>query len=185
MRTGLVGTWLAETEGMPQDRPLISDRTPTLENSRERWRTPLDVDDAQTVGTLGRLVELERDMIAALLAARNRLELPHARSLLDEILADHAGRLPALERHIRELGGLPPDPGTRASDLPRDAADIAVLTDELEALRAVIADHDALVGHYQAAIAQVEHDAEGRRLLELDAAETERHRARLAAAAER
>jgi hypothetical protein len=167
---------------MPQDRPLISDRTPTLKNAHDRWQEPQDVDDAQTVGSLGRLVELERDMIAALLAARNRVELPTARALLDEILADHAGRLPALERHIRELGGVPPDPGARASDLPRDAADIAVLTDEREALRAVVADHEALIGHYRGAIAQLA-DPEARRLLEADAAETERHRARLSAAA--
>ena len=168
---------------MSPHRPLISERTPTLENSHTRWREPQDADDGQTVGSLSRLLELERDMIAALLAARNRLELPTARALLDEILTDHAGRLPTLERHIRDLGGVPPDPGTRASDLPRDAAEIAVLTEERDALRAVVDDHEALIGHYQSALAAVAHDAEARRLLELDAAETERHRARLADAA--
>lgn len=165
---------------MPHDRPLISDRTPSLENANRRWREPADTDDAQTVGTLGRLVELERDMIAALLAARNRLELPTARALLDELLADHAGRLPVLERQIRELGGLPPDPGARASDLPRDASDIAVLTDERDALRAVAEDHDALAGHYRVALEFAGHAPEARRLLELHAGAMGSHRARLA-----
>jgi hypothetical protein len=166
---------------MPQDRPLISDRSPTLETATRRWHDPDDTGDAQTVGTLGRLIELERDMIAALLAARNRLEQPTVRTLLDELLADHAGRVPVLERQIRELGGLPPEPAARASDLPRDASAIAVLTDERDVLRAVTEDHDALAGHYRSALEFAGHAPEARRLLELHADEMSAHRTRLAA----
>lgn len=133
-----------------------------------------------TVERLNHLVALERDMIAALLAARNRLPRSD-RSHLDQLLAEHAERLPVLERQVRERGGLPPDPGQRPGKLPRDASDIAMVADEREAVRALADDHEALAQAYREALAVPQDDDEARRVLEVYASEMELHSARLAA----
>jgi hypothetical protein len=165
--------------------PLISDRSPTYVRAQRTWPDGFDETEGQTIGTLSRLVELERDMIAALLAVRHRLadgeRAEVDRAQIDQLLVEHADRLPVLERQIRELGGLPPDPGERPGDLPRDAADIAYLSCERDALRALADDHEALADFYRAALAEPHHTAEARRILELYASEMEQHGARLAA----
>ena len=168
---------------MPRDeRPLISERSPTYGRMQHiDWSDPRLGADAQTTGTFMRLVELERDMIAALLAVRHRLAQATDRSPLDELLADHADRLPVLEQRIRELGGVPPDPGERPGDLPRDASDIAYLQSERDCLRALADDHEALAEDYREALAFPHHDEESRRILELYASEMEHHGARMAA----
>ncbi|HLU67521.1 MAG TPA: ferritin-like domain-containing protein [Kofleriaceae bacterium] len=168
---------------MPRDsRPFISERSPTYRRAQSLdWSDPRLGADAQTTGTFIRLVELERDMIAALLAVRNRLGQATDRSQIDELLADHADRLPVLEQRIRELGGVPPDPGERPGDLPRDASDIAYLESERECLRALADDHERLAEQYRDALAFPHHDEESRRILELYANEMEHHEAHLAA----
>ena len=164
------------------DRPFISERSPTYGRIRNKdWSDPRADAEAQTTGTFIRLVELERDMIAALLAVRNRLAQATDRSQLDEFLAEHADRLPVLERQIRELGGVPPDPGERPGDLPRDASDIAYLQTERDCLRAVADDHEALADSYRDALAYPYHDDESRRILEVFASEMEHDEPRLAA----
>jgi hypothetical protein len=132
-----------------------------------------------TIDTLNHLVALERDMIAALLAARSRLPGVD-RSHLDQLLSEHADRLPVLERQVRELGGLPLDPGQRPGELPRDASAIARVGDQREAVRALADDHEALAEAYREALA-APHDGEARRVLELFASEMDLHAARLAA----
>lgn len=142
---------------------------------------PLPVEPTvETVGTLNHLVALERDMIAALLAVRSRLPRSD-RSQLDQLLVDHADRLPVLERQVRELGGDPPDPGQRPGELPRDATDIAMVGDDRDAVRALADDHEALAEAYREALALPHEDEEARRVLELYASEMEQHGARLAA----
>ena len=134
----------------------------------------------ETAGTFEHLLALERDMIAALLALRNRL--PRAdRGQLDLLLTEHADRLPLLEQQVRELGGRPPAPGVRPGELPRDATDIAAVGDTETALRALAADHEALAEAYREALALPQEDEEVRRMLELFASEMEQHGARLAA----
>ena len=129
-------------------------------------------------------------MIAALLAARNRR--PRAGSArIDELLVEHAERLPVLEGRVRALGGEPLDPGRRPGALPRDACWIATVSDDREALRALIEDHDALGEAYlqtlaAAAIASAVGEAgqrEAYRMLELYTAEMEHQGARLASVA--
>lgn len=164
-----------------RDFPLISDRSPTYGRAVQDWGDELASADGQTVGTFSRLIELERDLIAALLAARNRLEPRTEKSHLDELLAEHAARLPVLERHIRDLGGLPPDPGERAHMLPRDAADITVMTDERDVQRAVAADHEALAERYREALSYPHHHDEARRVLESYSGEMEHEATRLTA----
>jgi hypothetical protein len=166
---------------MPDDRPLISERSPTYQRAQAGAFDPIEETEAQTVGTLSHLVELERDMIAALLAVRNRLGDRPDRGPLDDLLVDHADRLPLLEQQIRELGGVPPDPGDRPGELPRDAADIAHLTDERDALRALADDHEALSERYRQAVALPNHTENARRMLEIFASDMEQHSARLAA----
>ena len=136
--------------------------------------------EQETVETLNHLVALERDMIAALLAARNRLP-GMERSHLDLLLTEHADRLPVLERQVRELGGLPPDPGQRPGELPRDASDIARVGDLREAVRALADDHEALADAYREALAIPLDDEVARRTLEIYFSEMEQHGARLAA----
>jgi hypothetical protein len=121
------------------------------------------------------LVEVERDMIAALLAVRNRLAQVTERSQLDELLADHADRLPVLERRIRELGAVPPDPGDRPGELPRDANDMELAKGERDCLRALADDHEALAEIYRDALVFPHHDPESRRVLEHYASEMEHH----------
>lgn len=133
-----------------------------------------------TVERLNHLVALERDMIAALLAARSRLP-GGERSNLDQLLSEHADRLPVLERQVRERGGMPPDPGQRPGELPRDASDIALVGDDREAVRALADDHEALAEAYREALAAPQEDEEARRVLEIYASEMEQHSARLAA----
>lgn len=166
---------------MSDDRPLISERSPTYERARRGWSDPTAGNEAQTVGTLSHLVELERDMIAALLAVRNRLADHPDRGPLDDLLVDHADRLPLLEQQIRELGGVPPEPGERAGELPRDATDIGYISDERDAMRALAADHEALSQHYRDALNFPEHTENARRMLEIFASDMEQHSARLAA----
>lgn len=136
--------------------------------------------EPETVETLNHLVALERDMIAALLAARNRLP-GSERSNLDLLLTEHADRLPVLERQVRELGGLPPDPGQRPGELPRDASDIARVGDLREAVRALAVDHEALAEAYREALAIPLDDGDTRRTLEIYFSEMQQHSARLAA----
>jgi hypothetical protein len=166
---------------MPDQRPFISDRSPTYQRAQRGTIDPIEEAEAQTVGTLSHLVELERDMIAALLAVRNRMADNPGRGPLDDLLVDHADRLPLLEQQIRELGGVPPDPGERAGELPRDAGDIAYLGDDRDALRAVADDHEALAERYRAALGQPNHTEDARRLLEMFSSDMEQHSQRLAA----
>lgn len=166
---------------MADDRPLISDRSPTYQRAQRGAIDPNQESEAQTVGTLSHLVELERDMIAALLAVRNRLADHPGRGPLDDLLVDHADRLPLLEQQIRELGGVPPDPGERRGDLPREASDIAHLTDDRDALRALADDHEALSERYRQAVAVPNHTENARRMLEMFTSDMEQHSARLAA----
>ncbi|HEY8146684.1 MAG TPA: hypothetical protein VIG06_28575, partial [Kofleriaceae bacterium] len=58
---------------MNENRPLVSERSPTYQRSQRGAIDPIEESEAQTVGTLGHLVELQRDMIAAVLAVRNRV----------------------------------------------------------------------------------------------------------------
>lgn len=166
---------------MTENRPLISERSPSNQRSQRGAIDPVEETEAQTVGTLSHLVELERDMIAALLAVRNRLSDNPGRGPLDDLLVDHADRLPLLEQHIRELGGVPPDPGDRAGELPRDAGDIAYLGDDRDALRALADDHEALAERYRDALGQPNHTEDARRLLEMFSSDMEQHSARIAA----
>ena len=163
------------------ERPFVSSRSPTMARARDQWLDPADQEEAQAIGTLGRLVELERDMIAALLAVRNRLTERTDRAPFDELLADHSERLPAMEQEIRDLGGVPPDPGTRPGELPRDASDIAVLGRQRDALRALADDYEVLVDAYRDALSYASYPEETRRLIELYAGEEDQHGARIAA----
>lgn len=166
---------------MTDDRPLISERSPTYQRAQRGTIDPIEDSEAQTVGTLSHLVELERDMIAVLLAVRNRMAESAGRGPLDDLLVDHADRLPLLEQQIRELGGVPPGPGERAGELPRDAGDIAYLGDDRDALRALADDHEALADRYREALAVANHTENARRLLEMFASDMEQHSARIAA----
>jgi hypothetical protein len=166
---------------MEDNRPLISERSPTYQRAQRGWSDPVAGNEAQTVGTLSHLIELERDMIAALLAVRNRLANAPERGPLDELLVDHADRLPLLEQQIRELEGVPPLPGERAGELPRDAGDITYIQDTRDALRAVAENHEALSDHYRAALAFPDHTENARRLLEIFSSDMEQHSGRLAA----
>ena len=120
-------------------------------------------------------------MIAALLAVRNRVADSPGRGPIDDLLVDHADRLPLLEQQIRELGGVPPEPGERAGELPRDAADIGYLSDDRDALRALADDHEALAGRYRDALGVANHTESARRLLEMFSSDMEQHSARIAA----
>ena len=166
---------------MTHHRPLISERSPTYQRAQLGAIDPIEDSEAQTVGTLSHLVELERDMIAALLAVRNRVSDGPGRGPLDDLLVDHADRLPLLEQQIRELGGVPPDPGERAGELPRDATDIGYLGDDRDALRALADDHEALAERYREALGVANHTEEARRLLEMFSSDMEQHSQRLAA----
>lgn len=133
-----------------------------------------------TLETLNHLAELERDMIAALLVVRDRLPRTE-RGSLDQLLTDHADRLPILEQAVRGLGGDPPDPGHRPGELPRDASDIAMVGDDRAAVRALADNHEALADAYREALAVPHEDEEARRMIEIYASETEQNGARLAA----
>ncbi len=132
----------------------------------------------QMVGTFEHLLVLERDMIAALQALRDRLPRDD-RGQLDLLLTEHSDRLPLIEQQVRELGGQPPEPGP--GELPRDATDIAVVGETVNAVRALADDHEALADAYREALAQPLEDQEARRLLEQFASEMEQHGAHLAA----
>lgn len=166
---------------MTENRPLVSERSPTYQRAQRGAFDPIEETEGQTVGTLGHLVELERDMIAALLAVRNRLADSPGRGPLDELLVDHADRLPLLEQQIRELGGVPPEPGERAGELPRDAGDIAYVSEDREAMRALADDHEALADRYREALGLPNLTENARRLLEIFSSDMEQHSARLAA----
>lgn len=143
---------------------------------------------SEIVTGLNRMIALERDMIAALLAARNRRPRRGA-AAIDELLVEHAERLPILERRVRALGGHALEPGHRPGELPRDACAIATVSDDREALCALIEDHDALGEAYRLAAARIAGAAgqpgerEAYRMLELYTAEMEHQGARLAALA--
>ena len=165
---------------MTDNRPLISERSPTYQRAQRGAIDPIEETGAQTVGTLGHLLELERDMIASLLAVRSRLGDGGGRGPLDELLVDHADRLPSLEQQIRELGGVPPEPGERAGELPRDATGIGYLNDDREALRALAENHEELLGRYRQALSEPNVTENARRLLEMFAGEMEQQSARIA-----
>jgi hypothetical protein len=166
---------------MNENRPLISERSPSYQRSQRGAIDPVEETGAQTVGTLSHLVQIERDMIASLLAVKSRLGEGPGRGPLDELLVDHADRLPLLEQQIRELGGAPPDPGDRAGELPRDAGDIGYLSDDREALRALAENHESLLARYREMLTEPNLTEDGRRLLEMFAGEMEQQSGRLAA----
>jgi hypothetical protein len=166
---------------MNDNRPLISERSPSYQRSQSGAIDPIEETGAQTVGTLSHLLELERDMIASLLAVRGRLGDGPGRGPLDELLVDHADRLPLLEQQIRELGGAPPDPGERAGELPRDAGDIGYLPDDREAMRALAENHETLLDRYRQMLSEPNLTENGRRMVEMFASEMEQQSARLAA----
>lgn len=166
---------------MTEHRPLISERSPSYQRSQRGAIDPIEETGAQTVGTLSHMLELERDMIASLLAVRSRLGDGPGRGPLDELLVDHADRLPLLEQQIRELGGAPPDPGERAGELPRDAGDIGYLSDDREALRALAENHESLLDRYRQTLSEPNLTDSGRRMVEMFASEMEQQSGRLAA----
>lgn len=166
---------------MTEHRPLISERSPSYQRSQRGAIDPIEETGAQTVGSLSHLLELERDMIASLLAVRSRLGDGPGRGPLDELLVDHADRLPLLEQQIRELGGAPPDPGERAGELPRDAGDIGYLSDDREALRALAENHESLLDRYRQTLSEPNLTESGRRMVEMFASEMEQQSGRLAA----
>jgi DNA-binding ferritin-like protein len=135
---------------------------------------------AEKLGMFVHLVSLERDMVAALQALRSRM--PRAEhGQLDQLLSEHADRLPFLEEQVRALGGQPPDPAERPAELPRDPSDIAMVSDTCEAVRALADDHEALADAYREALSLPEEDEEARSRLMRFASEMEQHSARLAA----
>src|SRR5688500_2478718 len=166
---------------MTEHRPPISERSPSYQRSQRGAIDPIEEAGAQTVGTLSHMLELERDMIASLLAVRSRLGDGPGRGPLDELLVDHADRLPLLEQQIRELGGAPPGPGERAGELPRDAGDIAYIQSMRDALRALADDHEALSERYREALAFPHHTENARRMLEIFSSDMEQQSGRLAA----
>ena len=132
----------------------------------------------QMVGTFERLLVLEREMIAALRALRDRLPRDD-RGQLDLLLTEHSERLPLIEQQVRQMGGQPPEPGP--GELPRDATDIAAVDDTVTAVRAVADDHEVLADAYREALAMPLEDEQARHLLEQFASEMEQHGAHLAA----
>lgn len=127
-------------------------------------------------------------MIAALLAARNRRS-GASTPRIDELLVEHAERLPVLERRVRALGGLPLAPGRRPGALPRDACWLATVSDDRDAVCALSEDHEALGEAYlqtlaAAAIAAAiggSAEREAYRMLEMYTAEMEHQAASLIA----
>jgi hypothetical protein len=135
----------------------------------------------QMVGTFEHLLVLERDMIAAIEALRDRLPRDD-RGQLDLLLTAHSDRLPQIEQRVREMGGQPPEPGLRGpTEVPHDATDIATVGDTVNAVRALADDHEALADAYREALTLPMEDEQARRLLEQFASEMEQHGARLAA----
>jgi hypothetical protein len=102
---------------------------------------------------------------------------------LDVLCLFHKRQGHRAEQQVRDLGGVPPEPGRRPGELPRDASDIAVLGDNGAAVRvrALADDHEALADAYREALALPGDDDETRHMLELFASEMEQHGARLAA----
>ena len=141
---------------------------------------------SEIVAALNRVIALERDMIAALLAARNRRPRAGA-ARIDELLVEHAERLPVLERRVRELGGQPIEPGRRPGELPRDACWIATVSDDRDVVGALVEDHEALGEAYLQTLAAAAIAAavgagaerEAYRMLELYTAEMEHQAASL------
>jgi len=102
---------------MTENRPLISERSPTYQRAQKGAFDPIEETEAQTIGTLSHLVELERDMIAALLAVRNCRATP-ATSPTSATTARPCVPSPTITRRWRSAtaprSAIPTTPRTRA-----------------------------------------------------------------------
>jgi hypothetical protein len=121
---------------MPEDRPLITPRSPSYERAREEEKHPSPPGDAQVIAVLGRLVEAEHEATRAWTDEGAKEELRR-----------QGARLSRLSEMITRLGGSPPRPeegrsllaagktaGALAEEYRRAQADAALSPEQREAL---------------------------------------------------
>jgi len=147
-----------------EDEPLIGENAPTYRRAWKEWKHRGESDQAragEALGVLHGLIGVERDMIAALDAARSR----HRDQLWDHLRTGHADRVAALGRAADGLGGLRFEGDERPGMLPRDAEDIEFLEGNA-LIEAVEADHCAVIDRYEEAQSSLGHHPTVRSLLE-------------------
>lgn len=96
---------------MPDDKPLITSRSPSYERARREHEHPSPPGDEAVVALLGRLVELEHDAARAVVAA-------------GEDPTNHLLRARGLGEVIDDLGGSPPRPEESRELLMNGAAEV-------------------------------------------------------------
>lgn len=152
-----------------QDRPLISERSPSYARARHEHAHPSPTTDPDEIAVLNRLVEAEHQAAAVCTAAAQVLGVTLAAHAQAEVMADlaahHEGHVHALERVIAELGAAAPRPVQRECVLARDPADIHYLQDAAAIAAAVAATEDELCARYADALARPAMPAAARALL--------------------
>jgi hypothetical protein len=107
---------------MPDDKPLISPRSPSYDRARREREHPAPPGDDAVIAVLARLVELEHDAARAVVAAAGDP-------------ADHLLRARAVGDLIEGVGGSPPRPEESRELLANGAAEVARSDDPEAVLR--------------------------------------------------
>lgn len=141
-----------------QDRPLISDRSPSYARARNERENPSSTVDPDEIAVLNRLVEAE-DHAAAICAAAvevlaESLNAGDRAETVADLCALHEEHVHDLSDVIAELGASAPRPGERERVLGRDPADIHYIQDATEVLAAVSTSEDELAARYRDALAR-------------------------------
>ena len=141
-----------------QDRPLISDRSPSYTRARNERENPSPTVDPDEIAVLNRLVEAE-DHAAAICAAAvevlaESLGAADRAETVADVCALHEEHVHGLGDAIVELGASAPRPDERERVLSRDPADIHYIQDVAEVLAAVSASEDELAARYRDALAR-------------------------------
>lgn len=141
-----------------QDRPLISDRSPSYARARNERENPSATADPEEIAVLNRLVEAEAHAAAICAAAVEVLSESLGAADRAETVADlcalHEEHVHGLGDTIAELGASAPRDGERERVLSRDPADIHYIQDATEVLAAVSTAEDELAARYRDALAR-------------------------------
>jgi hypothetical protein len=152
-----------------QDRPLISERSPSYARARHEREHPAATADPDEIAVLNRLVEAEAHAAAICAAAvevlSESLGAPDRAEIVADLCALHEEHVHGLGDTIAELGASAPRPDERERVLSRDPADIHYLQDTAEVLAAVSTSEDELAARYRDALARAQMPATAQTVL--------------------
>lgn len=143
-----------------RDSPFINERSPSYRRAWKEWKQrgqTADGRDGEAVGGLQVLLDVERDMVSALQAARRQRADEDNEGMLARLIAEHFDRRKRLERWMVRLGAVADNEEEPAGLLPHDADELHYRTGHEEILAALEENYLALADWYRNAIELASH----------------------------